>query len=809
MNNLEAIQIELENEQVNIGVKRYRDAVASSQERGQETSLNPQHRLLVTAIKPLSDKLKEEINSTKAGRKRTAGKLLEGIDTDVLAFLTCQIILNGISNRMNTVAIEMRIATSIREYLGAEQLKKEQPHLYKYALDGAMKTSNANFRRVHMRHYVQWADLSFEEERINCLTGAYLLELFIQTSGLVEKHNFISGGKTKQILRAKPEVMQWLNEQHSQNELMSPYWLPMVVKPLAWSNPFDGGYKTIGLSVIKSGNKNYLQELENTDIPNIYRAINALQETPWRVNQTVLDVVNNLWDTGVETDVLPPRDSLSNPPKPCADDEVDVFKVSHPTEWREWRRKAAAVHTQNTRLESKKLALVQRLWMANKFKEFDELYFPHTMDWRGRVYPVVPLLNPQADDLGKALLEFAVGAPLGDTGEYWLKVHLANTFGVDKVSMDERVKWADEHMTHIRFVANDPFTYKMWQEADSPWQFLAACFEFERYVQSGIGSSFISHLSINMDGSCNGLQNFSAMLRDPVGGKATNLIPQEKPADIYTEVAKVVQTKILADLNNPELDDEVKTLAKMWDGKVVRKLVKRQVMTLPYGSTEYGMRDQLKSELQSQRDVGNFVLGTADFELEWKAIGYLTAHIWSSIGEVVVAARQAMDWLKEAAKIASSINLPLHWYSPSGLPVLQDYRKTNEKIIDTFLGKVRIKRTLAVQVAEVSSRKQANGVAPNFVHSCDASHMISTINRCLDAGIVDFCMIHDSYGTHAGNLGRLQEELREAFIEQYSEEVLVKLWKALTEQTGLDIPKPPAIGCLSLDGIRDSKYFFA
>lgn len=809
MNNLESIQIELENEQVNIGVKRYREAVASAKDRGQETSLNPQHRLLVTAIRPLSDKLKIELGSSKAGRKRTAGKLLEGMDTDVLAFLTCQVVLNGISNRLNSIAVEMKIASTIKDYIATEQLKKEQPHLYKYAVDGAMKTRNTNFRRTHMRHYAKWAEVSFEEERVNCLTGAYLLELFIQTTGLVEKDNFVAGGKTRQVLRAKPEVLQWLNEQHSQNELMSPYWLPMVVKPLPWANLFDGGYRTIGLCVMKSGNKNYLQELENTDISNVYRAINALQETPWRVNQTVLEVVNTLWDSGVETCVLPPRESLPNPPKPCAEDAVDVFKETHPQEWRDWRRKAAAVHTQNTRLESKKLALVQRLWMANKFKDFDELYFPHTMDWRGRVYPVVPLLNPQADDLGKSLLEFAVGAPMGDTGEYWLKVHLANTFGVDKVSMDDRVQWAEEHETHIRLVANDPYTYKMWQEADSPWQFLSACFEYERYVSSGLGASFISHLSINMDGSCNGLQNFSAMLRDPVGGKATNLIPQDKPADIYTEVAKVVMAKIKADLSNPDLDDEVKTLALMWDGKVARKLVKRQVMTLPYGSTEYGMRDQLKSELKSQTDIGNDVLETRDEALQWKAIGYLTKHIWDSIGEVVVAARQAMDWLKEAAKVASSVNLPLHWLSPSGLPVLQDYRKTNEKVINCFLGAVRIKRTLMTKQTEVSSRKQANGVAPNFVHSCDASHMIATINRCLDAGIVDFCMIHDSYGTHAGNLGRLQEELREAFIEQYSVDVLMKLWEELTEQTGLDIPKPPSMGNLKLDGIRDSRYFFA
>ena len=54
-------------------------------------------------------------------------------------------------------------------------------------------------------------------------------------------------------------------------------------------------------------------------------------------------------------------------------------------------------------------------------------------------------------------------------------------------------------------------------------------------------------------------------------------------------------------------------------------------MTLPYGSTEYGMRDQLKEELKSQKDKGNDILNLNDQELEWKAVMYLTKLIWQSI----------------------------------------------------------------------------------------------------------------------------------------------------------------------------------
>lgn len=807
MYTLEELQVQLEQEQTDIGVKRYREALMTAKDQINETSMPPQNKLMLSAIQPVANavrKIQEEAKSSKAGRRAVAMEELTGMDADVVAFITSQLIINGISNRWTTLQLEMRLSTAIQDYVLFEKFKATDKGLYTYAFKNAKQSGNQRYRRNSMRHYAKWVGSQSDQNK-NILLGAFLLELFIQTTGLITKSNFISGGKTKQIIQAAPDVIEWLQDKHNQSELMSPFWLPMVIKPTPWTNPMDGGYITLGLPIMKIGNKNYLEELEHSDIHNIYRAINALQETPWRVNQTVLEVVNHLWDTGGENNVLPPRNRDELPKKPCADEDVEVFKKTNRDEWLKWRRSATAVHTHNNRMDSKRSALAQRLWMANKFKDFDEIYFPHTMDWRGRVYPVVPLLNPQADDLGKALLEFAVGAELGESGEKWLKIHLSNTFGVDKVSMDERVQWTDEHETHIRLVANDPFTYKFWMSADSPWQFLAACFEWERYKQSGEGASFISRLSINVDGSCNGLQNFSAMLRDEIGGKATNLIPQEKPADIYTEVAKVVQEKVTADLADPEKQH----LASLWDGKISRKIVKRQVMTLPYGSTEYGMRDQLKSELQAFKDDGVNLLNTNDNELEWTAIAYLTVHIWNSIGEVVVAARQAMDWLKEVAKVAASNELPLQWVSPSGLPVLQDYKKREERVVDTVFGKVRLQRKYQQNTSHVDTRRQANGVAPNFVHSCDAAHMISTINRCLDIGMQDFCMVHDSYGTHAGNVEVLEQELREAFIQQYRGDVLGKLHQELERQTGLELPPPPKMGELDLELIRDSRYFFA
>jgi DNA-directed RNA polymerase len=52
-------------------------------------------------------------------------------------------------------------------------------------------------------------------------------------------------------------------------------------------------------------------------------------------------------------------------------------------------------------------------------------------------------------DICRGLLKFAEKKPLGKHGLYWLKVHLANLFGVNKLSFDARVAWADARLQKV------------------------------------------------------------------------------------------------------------------------------------------------------------------------------------------------------------------------------------------------------------------------------------------------------------------------------------------------------------------------
>ena len=54
-------------------------------------------------------------------------------------------------------------------------------------------------------------------------------------------------------------------------------------------------------------------------------------------------------------------------------------------------------------------------------------------------------------------------------------------------------------------------------EKEDPWQFLAACIEFANALRSGNPEDYVSHLPIHQDGTCNGLQHYSALGRDTLG----------------------------------------------------------------------------------------------------------------------------------------------------------------------------------------------------------------------------------------------------------------------------------------------------
>jgi DNA-directed RNA polymerase len=193
--------------------------------------------------------------------------------------------------------------------------------------------------------------------------------------------------------------------------------------------------------------------------------------------------------------------------------------------------------------------------VANAFRD-DTFYLPHNMDFRGRAYTVAPHLSHIGSDLSRALLTFAESRPLGERGLFWLKVHVANLTGVDKVSFDDRVAFTEQNLHHVHDTATNPFgpplngaSVKWWRGTDNPWQTLAVCMELHDALESGDPINFESSLPVHQDGTCNGLQHYAALGSDVEGATAVNLcsVPgSDRPSDVYMRVVDRVNEMVRA-----------------------------------------------------------------------------------------------------------------------------------------------------------------------------------------------------------------------------------------------------------------------
>ena len=106
--------------------------------------------------------------------------------------------------------------------------------------------------------------------------------------------------------------------------------------------------------------------------------------------------------------------------------------------------------------------ILYKLSIANHFRD-EIMYFPHNIDFRGRVYPIAPHFHHMGGDLSRSLLKFAKGRPLGPKGLDWLKIHCINLTELKKKSpVTERLAYANEVMEDILDSANNPIKGKRW-----------------------------------------------------------------------------------------------------------------------------------------------------------------------------------------------------------------------------------------------------------------------------------------------------------------------------------------------------------
>lgn len=142
------------------------------------------------------------------------------------------------------------------------------------------------------------------------------------------------------------------------------------------------------------------------------------------------------------------------------------------------------------------------------------------------------------------------------TGRQYLQIDIANNFGLDKKTWDERLAWFEEHKDHL---------LEMMPQAEEPALFYAGV----KAYQDVLAEKPIGY-PISLDATSSGLQILAALTCDSEAAKICNVITADMDLDQRADAYTIVYNQMLEQLGE--------------SSKIKRDDTKRAIMTSLYGS---------------------------------------------------------------------------------------------------------------------------------------------------------------------------------------------------------------------------------
>lgn len=618
--------------------------------------------------------------------------------------------------------------------------------------------------------------------------GHHMLRIAEQ-SGVIELRTV----RTKSGNRVRSKVYvtfpdSVLRELHSRHHLLETaciLYRPMVCPPVPHTKEESGGYLNhwIRKPIVKRFSKN-VPASEPSDL--VLRGLNALMNTEWRVNEEVLDVMKVMFTNNHQVANLPLYDFESfmyNEPYPKDKDKVAKAKWCQAKEaaWSTWYKGQQA-----------RARMLVRLSLADKMKGYGMFYMPWSLDSRGRGYTTCELMSSQGSDLDRALIQWAEPIRRTEEGDRWLKINIANLFDEDKCTEQEKVEWFDATENMLRKISTDPLgTIPDWED-DAPkknksFQRLAAIMDY-------FGDPDWTRTPVNLDASCNGSQHWAAIMGDESVARLTNVLPGPRPQDLYQYVADAC-----TQYSKFTQSEWCNRFLSHWEEGFPRAVTKRSVMCDAYGISFYGIQRYMKLE-------GHVTWLPKDDQ--GAGCVELARIIQAGIGNVLIEPNKGKEWLRDVSNIASDLGKYLEYTVPSGFKVIHYYKKqgTRRSLATLFDRKELVFYTYT---DDVDPKAAEQGIAPNYIHSLDASHMFCTIDRMLDSGIHQLCMIHDSYGCPAPYVSIMRALIQETFYEMHKPNQLQRFKEDVETSLGIELPFVPERGPLDISQVLHSNYFVA
>lgn len=418
---------------------------------------------------------------------------------------------------------------------------------------------------------------------------------------------------------------------------------------------------------------------------------------------------------------------------------------------------------------------------ANKMVD-EKFRFPYFMDSRGRAYTDTTCgFTPQGADHEKALIIPTYAEVLTEDG-YLALEEAAKSYS--------EMNWGSMDMyNHGR----DPYKFTDWLEADKPYSYLSCArllYLFHENPEQPLPAF------IPLDGRCSGLQHWSAVVRSNAITRHLGMHEDEADLDIYEKVASDWKT----------------TLAPEWAYLATRKAAKLPTMTWGYNATMMTSMDHMGKLFGAKSkwddDLGAYV--TYGEGLERGVTSRFGVDLYRQLQDTLGPLQGAVSWVSDCAvAIAKYGNVEIRWPTPDGFTCLQRKVKGETRDLECTLsdGSRFQLDIMDFSVDKPNTGKHRSAIAPNIIHSLDATHLRMVARRLKELGL-PMIFIHDSFATHCNHRKVLYTIIVETFIELYSMNYLQDLKEYWEELYGIELNSPPELGDWEPESIKELTRFF-
>ena len=613
------------------------------------------------------------------------------------------------------------------------------------------------------------------ERRHKIALGAWLLGEIKAHTGLIDTRVERMGKKQRKLVFLTDEFTDWVRRFDTWKEMLDPMRMALPTKPRDWVDFYNGGYESFDDPFVmnRPNGSNY----DFASMKNLYVSVNNIQQVKWKINTKILDVARKCWELERVFDFheVPLQPYLEN-------------GNERPEELRQWKFKQDKIRRMNESNRGRRLQHAKILHLAKKYKEWDEVYFPARVDYRGRVYYMPAYLHPQGNDLARGLLLFGDGQQVMDEDDLErLLIHGANAWGV-KGSIEERLHWVGKHQKWFLETAEDPMTNDWWMEASEPFGFLAFCFEYQQFTKEGYG--YVSHFPVRMDCSNNGMQILHLLLRDETHAKHCNLIPDQPVGDMYQHIADLVYERL------KEQSSESYIASQWFKHGVTRAMAKAAVMNKPYGQSYYHV-------------LGNFlsIIGDDHPFQEGEnidGINYLAEQFNTVAREQLESVVRIQKFLRGCANAIG--NEIIRWSTPSGFKIVQGLTKRKKSKVRTIIGNIITWIDFNLETDDIDPRQQRTSITANFIHGIDAA----VVHRLAYAMPYDMGFVHDCFICHASNARKVHQDVRKTYKTFFSIDLLAEFrCELLNQYPTAKLPDLPELGTLDVSQIDRAMYLLS